>query len=98
MGPGLKALSQSWNIGSNSSVPGVVDVETVPSWRLLFSALNRSVPSFFSTVNVEVLLRDGAKSFQAKRGVFISVPTTGSNLMEKKNPLKKVIPHPAIGN
>jgi hypothetical protein len=47
---------------------------------------------------VEVLLRDGAKSFQAKRGVFISVPTTGSNLMEKKNPLKKVIPHPAIGN
>jgi len=47
---------------------------------------------------VEVLLRDGAKSFQAKRGVFMFGRITDSNLMEKKNLLKKVIPHPAIGN
>ena len=98
MEPDSKALSQSLNIGSNSSVPGVVAVETVRFWRLPFFVHNPSAQNIFSTVNVEVLLRDGAKSFQAKRGVSISVPTTGSNLMEKKNPLKKVIPHPAIGH
>jgi hypothetical protein len=38
------------------------------------------------------------KSFQAKRDASMSVPIIGLNLMEKKNPLKKVIPHLAIGN
>jgi hypothetical protein len=47
---------------------------------------------------VEVLLKDGAKSSQAKRGVFMFGRITDSNLMEKKDPLKKVIPHPATGH
>jgi hypothetical protein len=42
-------------------------------------------------------LRDGVKSSRAKRDASMSVPLIGLNLMEKKNPLKKVIPHPATG-
>jgi hypothetical protein len=47
---------------------------------------------------VEAPLRDGVKFFQAKRDVSTSVRIVGLNLMEKKNPLKKVIPHPATGH
>jgi RNA:NAD 2'-phosphotransferase (TPT1/KptA family) len=73
-------------------------VGIAPFWRLLFSVPNRSAPNIFLTVNVEAPLRDGVKFFQAKRDVSTSVRIVGLNLMEKKNPLKKVIPHPATGH
>jgi hypothetical protein len=58
MGPGLKVLSQSSNIGSGSSVPVVVAVETARFRKMYFFVLDLSAPSIFSTVNLEALRRN----------------------------------------
>src|SRR4030042_3505790 len=93
---GWKVLRPSWNTGSSSSVPAVVAVETARLWRLLFFALNRSAPSTYSTVNVAALLRDGVHVFLTRKSASTPVPMIGLHLMEKKNPLRKVILPPAI--
>jgi hypothetical protein len=58
MGPGLKVLSQISNMGSGSSVPVVVAVETARFWKMYFFVLDLSAPSVSSTVNLEALRRN----------------------------------------
>jgi hypothetical protein len=97
MGRDSKVPSQNWNTGSNSSPPAAVAVETARFQRWLFYVLNPSAPSIFSTANVEAQQKDGARFSPAKEGVFTSGPMTVSNLMERKDPLKKVISSLATG-
>ena len=58
MGPGVKVLSQSSNIGSGSSVPAAVAVETARFWKTYNFVLDLSAPSIFLTVDVETLRRN----------------------------------------
>ena len=97
MAPGSNLLSRSWNIGSSLSAPAASAAGIALFWRLPFSVPSRNALNFFSTANAEAPRKDGAKSSRGKRDVSMSGPITGSSLMEKKNPLRKVIPPPQLG-
>jgi len=58
MGPGLKVLSQSSNIGSGSSVAAVVAVDTARFGKVYLFVLDLSASSIFSTIDLEALQRN----------------------------------------